>query len=775
MRPTAARWSRWPRILAEDLRPLAEPPLAALLAPGAAADASSVARTAALALLDLPDEDPVAVASWLTPHQRPAARRLLAILRRHGGAILADAVGLGKSYVALAVAQALDVPSAIIVPAVLAAQWRGLLERLGIRAPLLTHERLSRGPARTHVPGAVRLLVVDEAHRFRNAATLRYRTLARLVVGRHVLLVTATPVHNRHGDLLHLLRLFLRDDALAALGVASLRLAARGRADRRALRSAVTRLVVARSRTQAMRQGTGPLLAFPRRVQADVCHASPVPDPVLHELTAAITALQSSTRAAALIRLLLLSRLASSLPALRVTARRFEAFAAAAAAAAQDGRALGTRDFARWFPADETGDVQLAFAPLLLDPAPAAAGPIDHAGLRRLVAATGDALDPKLAALDRLLTARPAKTIVFTAARATATHLARHLARRHRLAVLTGAAGVWGRERVSRRAVLEAFAPAAQGAAPPPRALVTDVLIATDLVSEGLDLQDAKRVVHYDLPWSPARLAQRVGRIDRLGTPHAAIETVAFVPPDPLARAMRLEGRLARKLALQRMSGAAATEAPRGPGRSGALDWCDRLQMLAERAVAVAPPAGWACVTAPPAAVVLIVRFGGTHGLAEAIVVDGSGCRFDPDRATTLLASAGAAPTSVHAADRAAVAAALALAAGLVRDRIQVLTAARWRAADRDGIGRRLVPWVLAAARRAARAGRASRLGRLDALVTRLARGMSAGEELLLRELIERGRPLLVDDVLAWHERLPPLGPEPPGLTVELVAALVTR
>ena len=41
----------------------------------------------------------------------------------------------------------------------------------------------------------------------------------------------------------------------------------------------------------------------------------------------------------------------------------------------------------------------------------------------------------------------------------------------------------------------------------------TDVLIATDLLSEGLNLQDAARVVHYDLPWSPARLAQRVGRM----------------------------------------------------------------------------------------------------------------------------------------------------------------------------------------------------------------------------------------------------------------------
>src|SRR5205814_1852382 len=66
-----------------------------------------------------------------------------------------------------------------------------------------------------------------------------------------------------------------------------------------------------------------------------------------------------------------------------------------------------------------------------------------------------------------------------------------------------------------RREVLAAFAPRAQGAPAPPAALETDLLLATDLLSEGLNLQDADRVVHYDLPWSPARLAQRTRRIDR--------------------------------------------------------------------------------------------------------------------------------------------------------------------------------------------------------------------------------------------------------------------
>ncbi len=776
MQPTVARWNRWPRILAEDLQHLTEAPLGPLLVAGPCAAPPAVARRAALALLDLPPDGRAAVPPWLAPHQRPAARRLLAMLHRHGGAILADAVGLGKSYVALAVARARAESFAVIVPAVLIGQWRGLLARLRLSAALVTHEALSHDATAPATCDDVGLLIVDEAHRFRNPETRRYRALARLAVGRRTLLVTATPLHNRHSDPLHLLRLFLRDDALAALGIRSLRVAAHERVDPRTLRAAVTRFVVARSRQRAIARGTGPQLVFPRRGRAKVIRAGPASAARLCELRDAIASLETAAPAAALVRVLLLSRLASSLPALRATVTRLDAFAAAAADAARDGRSLASREFARWFPGGEAGEIQLAFASLVVTEAAADAPPVDRPGLRRVLALLADGADPKADALDALLTTRPAKTIVFTAARATAVHLARRLGRRHRVAVVTGDSGLWGHERVTRDDVLRAFAPRARGAPPPPRALVTDVLIATDLVSEGLDLQDAARVVHYDLPWSPARLAQRVGRIDRLGSPHAEIETVTFAPPRLLARAMRLEERLSRKLTLQHIGGAAATEAPRGPGRDGALDWCDRLQAIAEQPAAVAPVAAWTRVTGPEPAVILVVRLGGTAGLAEAIVVDASGCRVDPMRVTTLLENAARCPAvTAGITGRSEVAMALTRAAPLIRARLRTLAAARWRAADRDAVGRRLIPWVLAAARAAARAGDARRLTRLDTLVTRLARGMTAGEEQTLHGLVERDRPLAVDDVLAWHERLPAPAPDAPAAVVELIAALVVR
>ena len=219
-------WTHPPRILSEHLAPLPEP-LACLLTPGAIGPAPAVAAFGARALLDLTPlalEGKTPWPAWLAPHQIPAAERLIGILGRHGGALLADAVGLGKSYVSLAVALALSEPFALVVPAVLVDQWRGLLERYGSGAPIITHESLSLNRCRPLPPSTApcRLFVVDEAHRFRNSLTNRYRALAKLVVGARVLLVTATPVHNRIGDLFHLFRLFLRDHDLTALGVPSL-------------------------------------------------------------------------------------------------------------------------------------------------------------------------------------------------------------------------------------------------------------------------------------------------------------------------------------------------------------------------------------------------------------------------------------------------------------------------------------------------------------------------------------------------------------------------
>jgi SNF2 family DNA or RNA helicase len=75
-----------------------------------------------------------------------------------------------------------------------------------------------------------------------------------------------------------------------------------------------------------------------------------------------------------------------------------------------------------------------------------------------------------------------------------------------------------------------------------------DVLIATDVLSEGQNLQDGSIVVNYDLPWAIIRLIQRAGRVDRIGQKADAILCYSFLPADGVERIIRLRARVRQRL-----------------------------------------------------------------------------------------------------------------------------------------------------------------------------------------------------------------------------------
>ncbi len=144
----------------------------------------------------------------MKPHQQSAVSRVDAALEEFGGALLCDDVGMGKTFVATAIA--IRFPRTLIVaPAALAAMWRDALATTQTNADFLTFERLSRTnavlPSRTDYD----LVIVDEAHHARNPATRRYHSLAQLARDAPVLLLTATPIHNRPSEMLALLSVFL--------------------------------------------------------------------------------------------------------------------------------------------------------------------------------------------------------------------------------------------------------------------------------------------------------------------------------------------------------------------------------------------------------------------------------------------------------------------------------------------------------------------------------------------------------------------------------------
>jgi hypothetical protein len=74
------------------------------------------------------------------------------------------------------------------------------------------------------------------------------------------------------------------------------------------------------------------------------------------------------------------------------------------------------------------------------------------------------------------------------------------------------------------------------------------MLCTTDVLSEGLDLQRASVIIHLDLPWNPARLEQRVGRVRRLGSSHPCVSVYVLAPPAAAERLLQVEQRLRDKM-----------------------------------------------------------------------------------------------------------------------------------------------------------------------------------------------------------------------------------
>lgn len=87
-----------------------------------------------------------------------------------------------------------------------------------------------------------------------------------------------------------------------------------------------------------------------------------------------------------------------------------------------------------------------------------------------------------------------------------------------------------------------------------------DILIATDCLSEGQNLQDADMQVNYDIHWNPVRLIQRFGRIDRIGSPNTIISCVNFWPAKSFEEYLHLETRIQNRMSIMNLVGSETQE-----------------------------------------------------------------------------------------------------------------------------------------------------------------------------------------------------------------------
>jgi len=91
-----------------------------------------------------------------------------------------------------------------------------------------------------------------------------------------------------------------------------------------------------------------------------------------------------------------------------------------------------------------------------------------------------------------------------------------------------------------------------------------NILIATDCLSEGQNLQDADMQINYDIHWNPVRLIQRFGRIDRIGSPNEVVRCVNFWPAKSFEEYLHLEERIMNRMTIMNLTGAETQEINEG-------------------------------------------------------------------------------------------------------------------------------------------------------------------------------------------------------------------
>ncbi len=175
----------------------------------------------------------------------------------------------------------------------------------------------------------------------------------------------------------------------------------------------------------------------------------------------------------------------------------------------------------------------------------------DHAilaELQRAVARISPDDDDKLRRLRRFLDqpeVAGGKVLIFSEAEATVTYLYEQLnpgGADPTIAMLSGS------NRDALQSTIRRFAPRANGGAGHLSGPEVRVLIATDVISEGQNLQDCNRVLNYDLHWNPVRLIQRFGRVDRIGTTHETIYLHNAWPDTAVDAELALTARLHNRI-----------------------------------------------------------------------------------------------------------------------------------------------------------------------------------------------------------------------------------
>jgi hypothetical protein len=642
------------------------------------------------------EEDPnVRTGLNLTRFQADGVARMERLLDEHGGVLVADEVGLGKTFLAGEViyrtANINRQRVLVVAPAALkTSMWEPFLVTHDFSrwVKVYSYEEVrnrldpEKGAIDTFLQEIedYSLVVIDEAHNLRNSGAQRSGAVDRVITAgrpKKVVLLTATPVNNSLIDLETLIKYFIRDDArFASLGIPSIREYIKqaqaidpANLTPEHLFDLMDQVAVRRTRKFVKEHYANELIIGPdgkptpikfpqpkvRRIDYDLdadglalidamVYALDDPtdphtphawedrsrDPKRLMLARYLSSMYTidhdlqeyQITNAGLLRSGLLKRLESSPQALHASLEKMivshEAFLEAVGKGfVLKGEALSDwvssesddlDDFVAEFDQDDQiesvdgyhlaelqADVECDIA-LLCELRDLAAVVIEgsepkaqrlieeltqiaeeaqridprglsHADRRKVIvfSAFTDTIIPIHDAVAQTINAAPAGSPLADYKGRVAPPIMGSYARAHQ----RGASG--GVDQGGRASTIAGFAPQTSGprnaAGEPTAKDEFDILFTTDVLAEGVNLQQAGQIINYDLPWNPMRIVQRHGRIDRIGSKHDYVHLGLFFPAERLDALLELESRLETKLALADAAVGAGEVLPgRGPG-----------------------------------------------------------------------------------------------------------------------------------------------------------------------------------------------------------------
>ncbi|MCD6434471.1 MAG: hypothetical protein J7L14_02575 [Candidatus Diapherotrites archaeon] len=562
----------------------------------------------------------------LAQFQEDAIARIWTRLKKYNGCIVADSVGLGKTWIAKKILEKIGYYERknilVICPAQLRDMWRRELKKIDVKENLLSQEDLASKnfleKARKMLGGRfdnVELIVVDESHNFRNPLSNRWENFFTLVNDHiakkgkrpYMLFLTATPINNTPWDLYWQIMLLMLMDRRAFIkeNIPDLfKFFKQAKDNPSLLNDLLNEISIRRTRNYIIENypdayiliemPNGELkeqkIIFPERVLENINYEldkaykgmyKEISDTITDKLTMAYYhlleykkegikseeesfVLNRMIQIGGIFKTLLLKRLESSVESFRISIKRHIDFLINLKKALVNGKILSKENFSKLIEkfgslSDEDIEEYLERLEELEGIKFSKFNKNDYnteelfkdinkdikllSKILEKVKTIKPKDDAKLKVLkERLLRlSKDGQIVLFTYYADTLNYIYNEIIKDKRFSKLKieaiSSSGLTKKNPQQREQMVEKFFKKE-----------IDILMSTDVLSEGQNLQTAKYLINYDLHWNPTRMIQRAGRIDRIGSPYKKIFIYNFFPEDELEELLKLVEILQNKI-----------------------------------------------------------------------------------------------------------------------------------------------------------------------------------------------------------------------------------